>query len=103
MYITNINFKYNLKKLRKVTDEYKFVKDFFDTCRCKNLLDVYHLKEMSIYRLIEEPKTRLVNANNLMLFHGTSFEGATGILKEGLFLFLPVEIVLCLFIFVSED
>ena len=83
--ITNDKFKYKCKKLRKVTEEFKFVKNFFDTCRCRNLLDVYSQKDMSIYRVDEEPKTRQLNACNLMLFHGTSFKGAKGILKKGLF------------------
>ena len=73
------------------------MKDFLNTCRCKNLIDAYTLKDMSIYKVTEDRKTHQENANNLMLFHGTSFEGVKGILKEGLYLLLSTKIIIRVF------
>ena len=101
--INNISSKYHCIRIRKVTEEFKFVKDFLNKCRCKNLLDAYTLKDMSIYKVVEDQKTHHDNANNLMLFHGTSFEGVKGIIKDGLYLLLSIKIILRVFSTFSLD
>ena len=93
------NLKFKSKKLRKVTDEFKFVEEFFKTCRCKDLHDVYNLKNMSIYRITDKLNTHQGISNNIMLFHGTIFENVLEIFKSGLLLLLCIKIIFECFFF----
>ena len=90
MNTANEIWKYDFKVLQKTTDEFKFVKQFLETCRCKNFVEMYSLKEIDIYRVTENfPRKRVqTKRNNLMLFHGTSYEGVNGILKTGYIYFI---------------
>ena len=73
----NKNNKYGLTKLRKTMEEFKFVKNFFDTCCCKEFVGMYNYSEeyFKIYKISEQqPKTPVQQkkqSNNLMLLHGT--------------------------------
>ena len=88
--ITEKSFKYDLEKLDSTSDEFLFVKKFYDTTTNGfgfgfGFVDLSKLKNFQIYKVIENNPIKEVEAkrNNLMLFHGTSRKGATGILKEG--------------------
>ena len=81
---TNNTFKYDYTKLDPVLEEFKLVKGFFDITSTK-LRKYNKFHNFQIYKIIEKSSTNLVKekSNNLMLFHGTSYRGATGILNEG--------------------
>ena len=92
--ITDKSFKYDVEKLDSTSDEVKFIKQFYDTTGDTTNVMTDHLKregyitqvkDLKIYKVIEDNPIIAVDEknNNLMLFHGTTPKGATGILKEG--------------------
>ena len=82
----NINkdlWKYNLQLLKETSDEFKLVKDFFNTTSTGHHFNSLELSQ--VYKVIEKntKDTDNVKSSNLMLFHGTSEKGVAGILKTG--------------------
>ena len=106
------NFKYQSEEVDLRSEEYKFLKDFFNRTRCldprghgisidfksKNTRLSRKGKVYRIYKLVENKqavKSKRKGKNNsiakvmegkrgnLMLFHGTNYKGATAIFKEG--------------------
>ena len=81
----NALFKYGYKKLNFASKEFKFLKKIFDATS-NGLICDNNFKTIQAYKVIDNNspvKTVEEKCNNLMLFHGTSEKGATGILKEG--------------------
>ena len=81
---TDKSFKYDYEKLDPALEEFTFLKKTFMTTYF-GIFPYLKFNNFHIYKVIEG---NLVNTvvkpvNNLMLYHGTSVEGATGILKEG--------------------
>ena len=85
--ITDETFKYNLKRLDLNAGEFEFIKEFFDLTidPVGSFKEVCQIKDFCIYKVFENNprKTEDKKSNNLMLFHGTIKESATGILKTG--------------------
>lgn len=85
--VTDKSFKYNLKRLDLKTEEFKFIKEFFDLTidPAHGFKNVFQIKDFRIYKVLENSprKTEDKKSNNLMLLHGTKKENATGILKTG--------------------
>ena len=80
---TNISFKYEYTKLDPASEEFKFLKNTFDTTS-RVVEDYEQLYHVSIYNVNERDHEKVTGrSSNLMLFHGTNEKGATGILKEG--------------------
>ena len=80
---TNIFFKYGYTKLDSASEEFKFLRKYFDTTSKvqENYEQLYYF---SMYKVNERDHEKVTGrSNNLMLFHGTNEKGATGILKEG--------------------
>ena len=79
--ITDKSFKYDIEKLDSTSNEFKFVKGFYDTADY-NLIQRINFQ---IHKVIgnNPKKGNEAKRNNLMLFHGTNQKGAAGILKEG--------------------
>ena len=81
------NPKFNLQRLDCTSDEYKFIKEFYDTTSGGSTYGVSYGSDAKflIYKVNENNPTSAVyvKCNNLMLFHGTKVEGADGILKNG--------------------
>ena len=78
--------KYKREKLRHASDEYKFVKNFFDTTR--DFTKMYSSTNLRIYKIVENHPTKTTTtldekSNNFMLFHGTDSKGVKGVLKKG--------------------
>ena len=87
MHISNyIGINYHLKKLDTTSYEYNLVKEFYDMTYDKSKIrkDVKVL-QFQVCKVIEnkpmEGEGR--KRNNLMLFHGTTINGAIGVLNEG--------------------
>ena len=84
---TENNFKYNYEKLDPASEEFKILKGVYFTTKTSTACNVTYkmTKEIQIYKVFRADQIKTVNkkSNNLMLFHGTSKEGVTGILKEG--------------------
>ena len=82
--ITNKRYKYSLELLDNTSDEFKFVKDFIFTTKSRNFTG-RTLKDFKICKVVEKKPVKAVNVkrNNLMMFHGTSLESASGVLKKG--------------------
>ena len=79
-------YKYDVKRLPTESDEFKWVKMFFDDCRDT----IYSSKKFTvenfqIFKVNENnpDKTLNENRNNLMLFHGTKEENVSKILENG--------------------
>ena len=83
--ITKKSFKYYHEKLDSTSEEFKFLEGFFDKSTNGDSLGRFTLNEFQIFKVKENIPNKAVNVNynNLMLFHGTSEKGATGIFKEG--------------------
>ena len=84
--ITDETFKYKLKRLGLNEGEFKSIKEFFDlTVYPVRNKELCQIKDFRIYKVFENNprKTEDKKSNNLMLFHGTNKESATGILKTG--------------------
>ena len=82
----NINkdsWKYNLQLLKETSDEFKLVKEFFNTTSTGHHFNTLELSQ--VYKVIEQntKDTDNVKSSNLMLFHGTSEKGVAGILETG--------------------
>ena len=86
------SFKYNIEKLDSTSDEFKFIKGFYATTSktnetmCSYINIAYRNKDdFCIYKVNEKNPIEAVDekSNNLMLFHGTTKNGVTGILKDG--------------------
>ena len=78
--------KYKFHELSSDTEEYKFVKNFFDTT--KNTFDMANTASPVDFKMFKILENNPLSAseekrNNLMLFHGTNKKGVEGILKEG--------------------
>ena len=87
----NETCKYKHEELGCESDEYKFIKNFYETNHdfsplnslqntklvAPNNLKVYKISENSPTTIIEE------KCNNLMLFHGTNERNVNGILNKG--------------------
>ena len=91
--ITDKSFKYNLEKLDSTSDEFIFVKNFYDVTEdsmnaMKNTRKssgyIPKINDFQIYEVVKNNQVKVdEKQNNLMLFHGTTQEGAAKILKEG--------------------
>ena len=93
--ITDKSFKYDIQELVPTSDEFILVKGFYDTTffityggNTKDSLDRIISDDQYIYQIYKVNENNSIKAvnmkrNNLMLFHGTDKESATGILKEG--------------------
>ena len=78
--------KFHLRKLDKTSDEYNFIKGFYDiTHNVYGYIESRQLLNIQICKVIENNpmKTADEKRNNLMLFHCTSDYGAMGILDRG--------------------
>ena len=77
-------FNYDCEKLDRESEEFKILKEVFFTTTTFNV-SCNNLEKFQIYKVIENNPTKTVEgkSSNLMLFHGTTEEGATGILKKG--------------------
>ena len=76
--IADKSFKYDIQKLDSTSDEYIFVKEFYNVTieeRCRKDFCINKLKDMNfqIHKVIENRAIKVIEAksNNLMLFHGT--------------------------------
>ena len=82
---TNNLLKYKHEELSSNSEEYKFVKNFFDTTKLVSEFVRQMPTDFKVYNIIENQPTKVLSEKrkNLMLFHGTSSKGIEGILKEG--------------------
>ena len=84
---TTRRYKYDAKKLPTESDEFKWVKMFFDDCKDSERLHTrnFTVKNFQIFKVVENnpDKTINENRNNLMLFHGTKEENVSKILESG--------------------
>ena len=91
---TGKSFKYDLEELDSTTDEFMFLKEFFDTTYGTDLInktsvcsETYFqiMDNFHIYKVNENKPIKALNEkrNNIMLFHGTNWKSVIGILKEG--------------------
>ena len=80
---TDKSFKYDYEKLDPASEEFNFLKKTFKTTSYN--ISYNNIKEFEIYKVFQTNLTKTTdeNSNNLMLLHGTSKKGTTGILKEG--------------------
>ena len=93
--INKEGFKYNIEELVSTSDEFIIVKEFYDTTL--EITDGKHENHSDgkirsddqliyqIYKVNENNPTTtgIKKSNNIMLFHGTSENSATRILKDG--------------------
>ena len=81
---TDKSFKYDYEKLDPASEEFTFLKKTIMTTSFL-MMGYIKAKRFHIYKVNERNlvKTAVKQINNLMLYHGTSQKGATGILKEG--------------------
>ena len=95
------NYAYNSEELSCTSEEYKFVKNFFETTVNKDFdyfgdlkdqkklfffkSDEINPKYFEVHKISEKNRTESTygKANNLMLFHGTKEKYVEGILKRG--------------------
>ena len=85
MYIkTDESSKYDYEKLDPASEEFNFLKETFMSTYF-GLLICLKFNNFHIYKVNERNpvNTAVKPVNNLMLFHGTSYKGVTGILREG--------------------
>ena len=81
--------KYKSDELIADSDEYKFVKRFFDRTKHNLLVSISKLvkppSDFKMYKIVENNPTKTLaqKRRNLMLFHGTNEKGVEGILREG--------------------
>ena len=77
--------KYKLEELGSDTEEYKFVKNFFDTTKSPYRAKRRSTADFKMFKILENnPITKSSEKrSNFMLFHGTNQKGVEGILKEG--------------------
>ena len=80
---TDKSYKYDYEKLDPASEEFNFLNEtFMSTFLFKGntgteVAHIYKVNERNIVKTAVKP------VSNLMLYHGTSEKGATGILKEG--------------------
>ena len=77
--------KYKFHELSSDTEEYKFVKNFFDTTKSPLATERGAPVNYKMFKILENnPITKSSEKrSNFMLFHGTNQKGVEGILKEG--------------------
>ena len=77
--------KYNIRSLRSTTEKYKILIQCFNSSIVKDYGPLYTIEEIKIYRVRETNSENFSdkNNNNLVLYHGTSFNNSAGILKNG--------------------
>ena len=80
----NALFRYGCKKLNFASKEFKFLKKVFDD-KSIGLICYNNFKRIQAYKVFQTNPIKIIEEknNNLMLYHGTSEKGVTGILKEG--------------------
>ena len=82
--IANESWKYDLKTLESISDEFKLVERFFKITSRETSIFPDNLKNFQISKVIEQHKNEIEwKRTNLMLFHGTSRKGTAGILEHG--------------------
>ena len=80
---TDKSFKYDYEKLDPASEEFNFLKETFMSTYF-GLLICLKFNNFHIYKVNERNHVKTtVKKSNLMLYHGTSQKGVTGILKEG--------------------
>ena len=81
---TDKSFKYDYEKLDPASEEFRFFKrnfyDYIFQVYVKQKNEGFHIYKVNVRNLV---KTVIKKINNLMLYHGTSQKGVTGVLKEG--------------------
>ena len=79
----NDNWKYYLSST--TTETYNFLIRCFNSSTVEDFGPLYTLKEVKIYQVREANSENVTDATsgNLVLYHGTSFQNATGILRKG--------------------
>ena len=84
--ITNKSYKYDVRRLKRESGEFKTVKEFFDNSRIFNKADAMEpTLNLRLFKIVENKPTdtKVKHQNNLLLFHGTSEECMNGILRNG--------------------
>ena len=79
-------YKFDIKRLPTESDEFKWVKMFFDDCRYPKYSQAkLTVENFQIFKVIENNPDKTLNENrsNLMLFHGTKEKNVSKILKSG--------------------
>ena len=76
--------KYILEEMESTNDDYKLIKKSFK-CAMYNWYTRYKYKAHKIYRVKQRitDETGEKKSDNMLLYHGTSFDGAVGVLEKG--------------------
>ena len=85
--LCDVGWKYNLRPVRSTTEKYKFLIQSFNSSIVKDYGPLHTLEEMQIYQVretnLENVSDKNNNKNNVVLYHGTSFDNSAGILQNG--------------------